>query len=541
MNDELPDSGFSIESLGEDTAGNARQQLSLLEKSLGSAHEPSETAALLDEAYRAAHSLKSAIDSHRMPNVDRLARRVQDVVRATRSGALAVTPELGSMLASVARIARDALDAVTAGSSEPASASSAAAMLEEMLAHPGAWTVPASLTGTPVQWARVQAGRLSIAGEAAAEARAAAAGYARAARASTDITDTVGSALTAQEAELQKLRDAIPAALGRAARGEPTTAVAAELAGIVSGLGVTAVQLEQSLSRSSAAVREAAVLGNRSAEKAETAFSSLRSVRLDALLEDLPRVVRRAARNAGRVVELVREPTNLEVHAARAETVSALMRRCLRGLIGLSKNRARTQRRGAPVRAAQLSIFARAAGESLYLRMALAGAAPDTDDLKASLAAAQKKLAREDGTLEVESRKGESASILLTIRSAAAVTSRSAEFILARAGEAWYAILASSVVECIEAGMSTPDYVLDGARLPTLRMNDTRDPRQGVVVKTPRGGAVLLFDVVGGREVALATTGGSDSEAVAGISGTVRRPDGSSARLVDLAVLLPPR
>jgi hypothetical protein len=193
------------------------------------------------------------------------------------------------------------------------------------------------------------------------------------------------------------------------------------------------------------------------------------------------------------------------------------------------------------VRAAQLSIFARAAGESLYLRMALAGAAPDTDDLKASLAAAQKKLAREDGTLEVESRKGESASILLTIRSAAAVTSRSAEFILARAGEAWYAILASSVVECIEAGMSTPDYVLDGARLPTLRMNDTRDPRQGVVVKTPRGGAVLLFDVVGGREVALATTGGSDSEAVAGISGTVRRPDGSSARLVDLAVLLPPR
>ena len=75
----------------------------------------------------------------------------------------------------------------------------------------------------------------------------------------------------------------------------------------------------------------------------------------------------------------------------------------------------------------------------------------------------------------------------------------------------------------------------------TLRMNDTRDPRQGVVVKTPRGGAVLLFDVVGGREVALATTGGSDSEAVAGISGTVRRPDGSSARLVDLAVLLPPR
>ena len=92
MNGELPDGGFSIESLGEDTAENARQQLSLLEKSLGSAREPAETAALLDEAYRAAHSLKSAVDSRRMPNVDRLARRVQDVVRATRSGVLAVTP-----------------------------------------------------------------------------------------------------------------------------------------------------------------------------------------------------------------------------------------------------------------------------------------------------------------------------------------------------------------------------------------------------------------------------------------------------------------
>jgi hypothetical protein len=119
------------------------------------------------------------------------------------------------------------------------------------------------------------------------------------------------------------------------------------------------------------------------------------------------------------------------------------------------------------------------------------------------------------------------------------MTSRSAEFILARAGDTWYAILSSSVVECIEAGLSMPDYVLEGVRLPTLRMNDTRDPREGVVVKTPRGGAVLLFDVVGGREVALQTTGGSDAEAISGISGSVRRPDGGSARLVDLEVLLP--
>ena len=541
MNGELPDGGFSIESLGEDTAENARQQLSLLEKSLGSAREPAETAALLDEAYRAAHSLKSAVDSRRMPNVDRLARRVQDVVRATRSGVLAVTPELGSMLASVARIARDALEAVSAGSGEPSSAATAAATLEEMLAHPGSWTVPASFSGAPMKWARVEAARLNTAGEAAGEARASAVAYARAARESTDVADRLGSALTAHESALEKLREALPSALGRVARGEPTTAIAAELAAMVSGLGGTASELEQSLLRSSSAVREAAVLGARSAEKAESAFGSLRSVRLDALLEDLPRIVRRAARNTGMAVELVVEPTNLDVHAARAEMVRVLMGTCARLIVGLAKTRARHQRRGAPAHAARLSIFARAAGESLFLRLALSGGAPDTVRLKASLAAAERRLSREGGTLEVESRKGESASILLTVRSAAAVTSRSAEFVFARAGDAWYAILASSVIECIEAGMAMPDYLLEGTRLPTLRMNDTRDPRQGVVVKTTRGSAVLLFDVVGGREVALATTGAGDAAPMAGISGSVRRPDGSFALLVDLAVLLPTR
>jgi chemotaxis protein histidine kinase CheA len=534
MNDELPDGGFSIESLGEDAAEDARHQLSLLEKSLGSSRDLVETNALLDEAYRAAHSLRSAIDSRRMPNVDRLAKRVQDVVRATRSGSLAVTPELGSLLASVARIAMGALDAVSSGSAEPLSASSASAALEEMLAHPGAWTVPPALEGAPVLWARIEAGRLNAAGEAAGEARASASAFARAAADLTGIAERLRSALASHEMAAQGLRDALPEGLARAARGETSTSVAAELAGMVGGLSAAAAFLEETLSRSAAIVREAAALGTRAAEKAETAFASLRAVRLDALLTDLPPLIRRMARNAGRVVELVQEPTNLEVHAARAETVSALLKSCVRALIGLSKSHSR---RASPAHAARLSLFARAAGESLYLRIVLAGGAPDTARLKTALESAQRRLAREDGTLEVEGRKGESASILLTIRSAAAVTSRSAEFILARAGETWYAIPASSVIECIEAGMS-PDYVLDGARLPTMRMNDTRNPREGVVVRTPRGSAVLLFDMVGSREVAVQAAGG-DSETIAGIAGTVRRPDGSSAGLIDLAVLLP--
>jgi hypothetical protein len=538
MNNELPDGGFSIESLGEDAAESARYQLSLLEKALGSSREPAEASALLDEAYRAAHSLKSAIDPRRMPNVDRLARRVQDIVRATRSGSLSVTAELGSVLAAVARIARDALDAVSAGGAEPLSASSAAVTMEEMLAHPGAWSIPPALSGVPVQWARVEASRLVAAGEAAADARAASGAFLRAAGDAAEVTERLRSALSAHELALKSFREALPGGLARAARGEPTTTIAAELSENVTALSVSAAGLEQSMSKSGAAVREAALLGTRAAEKAETAFGSVRSVRLDALFEDLPALVRKAARDSGTSAELVQEPTNIEVDATHADTVSTLIKVCVRSLLGLSKARGRKPRRGAVARPVRLSLFARAAGDNLYLRISLTGGAPEMEKMKAAVAAAQRRLAKEGGSLEVESRKGENAAVLLMIRSAAAMSGRTAEFILARAGETWYAILASSVVECIEAGLS-PDYSRDGIRFPAMRMNDTRDPLEGVVVKTPRGGAVLLFDAVGGREVGVQAAGGNDADAMAGVAGSVRRPDGSTARLVDLASLLP--
>ena len=106
MSDERREEGFSLESLGEDPKEDARSQLALLEESLESCREPSEVSAVIDEAYRAAHALKAAVDPQEMPNVDRLARRMQDIVRAARSGSLAVTLELGSVLSSIARVAR---------------------------------------------------------------------------------------------------------------------------------------------------------------------------------------------------------------------------------------------------------------------------------------------------------------------------------------------------------------------------------------------------------------------------------------------------
>jgi len=290
-------------------------------------------------------------------------------------------------------------------------------------------------------------------------------------------------------------------------------------------------------------VKEAAVQGGRAADTAEAAFTSLACVRLDALMEDLPGVVRRAAKAAGIPVELVQEPTNVEVIASRAETVRALVTRCVRAVVAALPPAGRVGRsrgsRGGRSRSAWLSLFARSAGDNLYLRIALAGVTPNAQALKDALAALQRRVGKEGAGMEAEAKKGEGASILLTIRSAAAATSRTAEFLFARAGGAWYAVPSSSVVECIDGGMSMPEYILDGVRLPTLRMNDTREPRQAVVVKTPRGGAVLLFDEVGTRETGLQTAGTGEAPHIAGIAGSVRRPDGSSSMLLDLSVLLP--
>ncbi|MGO9309954.1 MAG: hypothetical protein ACLQDL_13130 [Spirochaetia bacterium] len=540
MSDELPEGGFSIESLGEDSAESARQQFALLEKSLGSMREPAAARALLDETYRAAHSLKSAIDTPRMPNVDRLARRIQDVVRATRSGRLAATPQLGSLLASVARIARDALGSASAGGAEPLSAAAAAAGLEEILANPGAWTVPAALSVTPVQWARVEAARLITAGEAEADARAASAAFAKAAGRSKASAESFRAALASHETALHELREALPAGLVRVARGEPTTAVAAELSASLNVLSSNLSALDEELTRGSAVVEAAAVLGARAAQRAEAAFGSLRSVRLDAILEDLPRLVRRAARGAGRSIGIALEPTNVEVNAARAETVSALIGRCVRAIAGTPRRRGKASRRVAPAAVSRLSVAASATGDTLKVRIGFAGDAPDISQLQSALAAASRRFAREESTLEVESGKGGNQSVLLSIRAAAAATSRTGEFVLARAGDTWYAVPSSAVVECIEAGLAMDEYVLEGVRLPTLRMNDTRDPREGVVVRTPRGAALLLFDVVGQREFGTQTAGGGGAEPTSGISGSVQRPDGTSARLVDLTVLLPP-
>ena len=545
MDVDAPGAEFSLESLGEDPRESARAQLALLEKSLESCQEAVQATALLDEVYRAAHSLKSAVDPMRLPNVDRLARRIQDVVRQARAGAVPVTLELGAVLASVARVARAALD--DPQGPEPLSASSAAATLEELLEHPATWSAPPGFLGRPFSWSRVEAGRLDAAGDAARSARSAFSAFQKAAEESADVVDRFRSALSEHQRALEALREVIPRAMGAAARGEPTASAAAELGETVSRLAGLASDLDLPLSRAASAVKEAAVQGGRAADGAEAAFSSLTCVRLDALMEDLPRVVSRAAKAAGVTLDLLQEPTNVEVIASRAETVKGLITRCVRacvGALGGAKPRAKGRGKAGVSRAARgprMNLFARSAGDNLYLRIALSGITPEAPRLAEAIKGLQRSFNKEGASAEAETRRGEGASILLTVRSAAAVSSRTAEFLFARAGESWYAVASSAVIEVTDGSLSMSEYVLDGARLPTLRMNDTRGPRHAVVVKTPRGGAVLLFDEVGTREPGLQTAGTGDGPHIAGIAGSVRRPDGSSAMLLDLSVLLPAR
>ncbi|HTO21366.1 MAG TPA: Hpt domain-containing protein, partial [Spirochaetia bacterium] len=232
MDIDAPGGGFSLESLGEDPGESARAQLAGLEKSLESCGEAAEVAALVDEVYRAAHSLKSAVDPMRLPNVDRLARRIQDVVRQARSGAIPVTLELGAVLASIARVARAALD--DPQGPEPLSASSAAATLEEMLEHPATWSAPPGFLGRPFSWSRVEAGRLDAAGDAARSARSAFSAFQKAAEESADVVGRFRAALSEHQRALEALREVIPRAMGAAARGEPTASAAAELGETVS-------------------------------------------------------------------------------------------------------------------------------------------------------------------------------------------------------------------------------------------------------------------------------------------------------------------
>ena len=542
MNAERLEEEFSLESLGEDPKEQARSQLALLETSLDACRQPSEVTALVDEAYRAAHTLRAALRPGEMPNVERLARRMQDVVRAARAGSLPVTLELGSVLSSVARVARTALD--DTGQAEPLSTSSAAATLEEILEHPTAWSAPPGLSQRAFEWARVEAGRLAAAGEACRSSREAFSAYSRAAEESAAVSGRFETALGAHRRALDLLREVIPRAMAAAARGEATAPFAAEVAQAVSEIGRLASDLEEPLSRSAAAVREASAAGRRAADIAEGAFASLACVRLDALLEFLPRAVGGVARRTGITVELLQEPTNVEVIAARSDVVVSLLSRCLKAALGVMgprrsrRRRSRSARAGAgePVR---LSIFARAAGESLHLRMAFSGPVPESAALEQALQPVRRKVQRDGAGLDVETRKGEHASVLLTVRGAASVSIRAAEFVFARSGQSWYAIPAAAVVECLEAGLSMSDYLLDGVRLPTLRMNDTVDPQRAVVVKTARGGAVLLFDGIGARETGLQSPGAGDAPRIAGIAGTVRKPDGTSASLLDLGVLLP--
>ena len=245
---------------------DARRQLDFLEEGMHALADTPAAPSLLDEAYRAAHSLKAGFAEAEMPQAARIARLVQDCVQAVRAGRLRASADLGALFVSAARAARDVLDARVAGRMEPGSAAAAASALEHLLARPAA-----SLTGAeerphdPLKLSQVDARQLQAAKAASQTAASAAASFAKTCGDAGRLLASFREMARKQDQASRELLDALPKGLAEAANGVPPTAIAADLAERIAALGATVEDFEESMSRFTGTVRDAATTGARAA------------------------------------------------------------------------------------------------------------------------------------------------------------------------------------------------------------------------------------------------------------------------------------
>ncbi len=273
----------------EASLDEARRLLTFLAESAGSLRKTRDPGAVLDEAYRAAHSLKGELDQAVMPGVVRIARLVQDVVRAVRAGRIPAGAEVGSMLDFAARGALEFLEAHVAGAPDSGACESAARALETLLAQPARLQDAEGSGGQAgLVLTRVDARRLRAAQAAAGESGAAAALAARTAEESLALLSGLRTLAAQQERGVRELLEAIPGGLAAAARGQPTTSIAGELSARVAAFGRIASEFEESFSGFTARLREAAKKGERASAAAREAAARIGSVRLAALFAGFP-------------------------------------------------------------------------------------------------------------------------------------------------------------------------------------------------------------------------------------------------------------
>ena len=521
----------------ETSLDEARRLLTFLADSADSLRHAQDAGSLLDETYRAAHSLKGELEQAGMPGVVRIARLVQDVVRAVRAGRIPPLAEVGSTLSLAARSALDSLEAHVAGAPDPGAWQSAARTLETLLAQP-APLPSAEGAGAPDQQvlAPVDARRLRQAQEAAAEAGAAAASVARTAEEAVTLLSGLRALAARQERGARELLDAIPAGLAAAARGQPTTSIAGELSARVAALGGVTSEFEDSFSNFASRLREAAKKGERVSAAAADAASRTGSIRLATLFAGFERLVRRRVPKSSAPVQIAVDMHDFEIRAALADTVVTTMKRCARVLLDAQRKRPPSSRKRDPVQENRLQLQAAAEGDDVRVSLHYHGRVNTKEKLQETLSGVLVQLEREGIEGSIEPENGTGAVFSLKVPDPRGQGNSSGSFILGRAGESLYAIPVSAIVKCIAAQAPGKDYLLGDEKVRVIPMAGTEAPRAGVVVNAAGGRkAVLLFDKLEGEERLTPVPIDYAGARTPGIGSAAPRPDGAVALIVDVA------
>jgi len=484
----------------ETSLDEARRLLVFLADSTDSLRNAQDAGSVLDETYRAAHSLKAELERAGMPGVVRIARLVQEVVRAVRAGRIPPRAEVGSLLSYAARSALDLLEAHVAGAADTGAWQSAARALEALLAQPA----PLSLSEGPgasdkLVRTLVDARRLRHAQEAAVEAGAAAALVARAAEESVTLLSGLRALAAKQERGARELLDAIPAGLAAAARGQPTTSIAGDLSARVGALSGITSEFEDSLSSFTSRLREAAKKGERVSAAAADAASRIGSIRLSALFAGFAGLARGHARKTSVPVEIAVDVHDLEIDAALADTVVTAMNRCARVLLDEPTRKPGTRKKTS-IPESRLLLQAEAEGSDVRVSLHHQGRVKPKEKLQEVLSGVLAQLERKGIHGGIEPENGAGAVFFLKVPGPRGQGSLGGSFILGRAGDSLYAIPVSAVLKCI-AAPPPGDYPLGEEKARVIPMAGTETPRAGVVVSGAGGRkAVLLFDKLEGEE-----------------------------------------
>lgn len=537
--------------LEEVSIEEARRQLRFLAESMDALRNTADARVLLDEAYRAAHVVKGELDQAGMPDVARIARLVQEVVRAVRAGRISAGAELGSLLSSAARRALDSLEAHVTGSPDSGASESAGVELEYLLARPPRFR-PAEEPGAEgtLVLTRVDARRLQTALDASSESGAAAASVARAAEESVALLEGLRTLAGQQEHGTRELLDAIPSALAAAARGQPTTGIAGGLSGRVAALGKIASEFEESFSRFAARLREAAQKGERASAAAGEATSRIGSVLLATLFDGFPRLVLRRARKLPLPVEVVVDTRALEIDASMAEIVRTAINRSALASLNPDGKRPRNAgrkaaraslRHSSASRRCRLSLQARAdAGEGLILvQLLYEGRVSSKAELERALEGIRTRLQRKKIPFQIELKKRGRAVFSLRLPQPLTQGMLSGSFMLGRAGDILYAISADAVEEAIVVPPSGSDFMWKGEKLLVTSMGGSKSPHAGVVVSVGGQRAVLLFEQLEGEERLYSTSIEYTQTRPPGIVAAAARADGSVALIIDVLSYLP--